>query len=319
MHTCRSTMTAAAIATLLASGPAGAQDVAGSRDHPLVSRIPGSEIRQYEQEEFGQVVLPLGRATGKGKFVAQTRAEGRVTRLAYKLPADRSPLEAYRQYSEALAKSKFEVLWSCERESSCGNWFAQSFNASLPGEKSVFHGEAIDENGEYYLAARLRRPEGDVVVQVFTYPAIGKFGSFARVRVVETRPMEAGLVTVDADAMKQDMERTGRVAIYGITFDTDSAVIKPDSNATLDEMAKLLKGSAGMSVFVVGHTDSTGSFDHNLELSRRRAAAVVKALAQRGIGETRLAAHGVGPLAPVDTNRTDEGRGRNRRVEMVLR
>lgn len=318
MNPCRTITIAITVATVLSPRLTRAADVEGSQDHPLVSRIPGSEIRQYAQEQFDQVVLPLGKAGAPGQFADQVAAEGKVTRLAYKLPPDRSTLEAYRQYREALTKAGFEVLWTCEREPACGNRFAVNFNA-LPGEKRIFAAEAISEREEFYLAARLRRPEGDVFVQVFTYPTMAKFGSYARVRVVETRPMEAGLVTVDADAMKEDLARTGRVAIYGVTFDTDSATIKPESNATLDEMAKLLKGGGAMSVFIVGHTDSTGSFDHNLDLSRRRAAAVVKALAARGIAGSRLAAHGVGPLSPVDTNQTDEGRARNRRVEMVLR
>lgn len=311
--------TTVALAAILCPGLSPAQDVKGGQDHPLVSRIPGSEIRQYQQEAFGQVVLPLGRATAYRKFTDQMTVEGKVTRIAYRLPADRSSFEAYRQYRDALTKAGFEVLWSCERQRACGNWFAHSFNTSLPGEKSVFSGEVIHQPEEFYLATRLRRPEGDVFVQVLSYPAYTTKYSYARVRVVESRPMEAGLVTVDADAMRRDIERTGRVAIYGITFDTDSAAIKPESNDTLDEMVKLLKSSAGLSVFIVGHTDSTGSFDHNLDLSRRRAAAVVQALVQRGIGKDRLASHGVGPLSPVDSNETDEGRGRNRRVEMVRR
>jgi len=319
MSACRTLSLVVAFAAVVLPEVVRAADLEGAQDHPLVSRIPESEIRQYEQEKFGQVVLPIGKATGKGKFADQVTAEGRVTRIAYRLPADRSPLEAYRQYREALTKAGFEVLWSCERETACGNWFAHNFNSTLPGEKRVFQAEAINEKEEFYLAARLRRQEGDVFVQVLAYPTAAKRGSYARVRVVETRPMEAGLVTVDADAMKRDLERTGRVAIYGITFDTDSAAIKLESNATLDEMARFLKGSAGLSVFIVGHTDGTGSFDHNLDLSRRRAAAVVKALTERGVAGNRLAAHGVGPLSPVDSNETEDGRGRNRRVEMVRR
>ena len=302
--------------TLLLPVSIWAKDVEGSKDHPMLSRIPGSEILQYQQEKFGQVVLPLGKATAKGKFADQVTAEGKVTRIGYKLPADRSPLEAYRQYREALTKASFDVLWSCEREAACGNWFAHSFNVTLPGEKNLFTGELIGEAEEYYLAARLRRPEGDVFAQVLTYP-VGKRGAYARVRVVESRPMEEGLVKVDAEAMKTDIDRTGHVAIYGITFDTDSASIKPESKATLDEMAKLLKSDKSLSVFIVGHTDGTGSFDYNMDLSRKRAGAVVDSLVQRGIGQDRLQPHGVGPLAPVDTNETEEGRSRNRRVEIV--
>ena len=291
------------------------EDLKGSKDHPMVSRIPGSEIRQYEEQEFGQVTLPTGIATGSGKFAEQITVEGKVTRIAYLLPQGRSPFEVYRQFREALTSAGFEVLWTCEREKECGNWFSNNFN-KLPGEKRIFIGEAIEEQEEYYLAARLPGSEGDVFVQVLTYPAVQK-QNYARVRVVESRPMEEGLVKIDAEAMEKDLDRTGRVAIYGVTFDTDSAKIKPESNATLDEMAKLLKNNENLSVFIVGHTDATGTFDHNMDLSRRRAEAVAKALSERGISRGRLKAHGVGPLSPVDTNETDEGRSRNRRVEMV--
>ena len=295
-----------------------AQDVKASSDHPLVSRVPGSVIHQYDQEEFGQLLLPLGAAVGRNKFANQLAVEGKVTRFGYRLPPDRGPFEAYRQYREALEKAGFEILWSCERSRACGNWFRNNFNG-LPGEKGIFQGETIDLSEMFYLAGRLKRPEGDVFVQVYAYPAAANRGNWARVRVLEARPMEAGLVTVDADAMRRDLEKTGRVAIYGITFDHDSAVIRAESEATLDEMAKLLKGSQALSVFIVGHTDNTGTFDYNLNLSRRRAAAVVEALVTRGIPRSRLGSHGVGPLAPVETNETDEGRGRNRRVEMVKR
>ena len=293
-----------------------AQDVKGSRDHPLVSRIPGAEIHQYEQEEFGQMVLPLGEAVAKNKFADEMTAEGKVTRIGYRLPADRGVFEAYRQYREALVDGGFKILWTCARTKACGSRFSTNFD-SLPGEKSIFHGEAVYQSEMHYLVARLQRPEGDVFVQVYTYPTYANRGKWARLRVLETRPMEVGLVTVDADAMLKDLERTGRVAIYGITFDHDSAAIRAESNPTLDEMGKLLDGKGALSVFIVGHTDSTGALAYNMDLSRRRAAAVVDALVARGVAQNRLSAHGVGPLSPVGTNGTEEGRDRNRRVEMV--
>ena len=137
--------------------------------------------------------------------------------------------------------------------------------------------------------------------------------------IIEKALMEQNIVA-DAKAMGDDIERTGRVAVYGIYFDTDSYKIKPESDPTLKAIAELLNTKSSLNVYVVGHTDMTGDFDHNMKLSENRAKAVVEALVKDyGISAKRLIAKGDGPLAPVSTNKTDEGRQLNRRVELVER
>jgi outer membrane protein OmpA-like peptidoglycan-associated protein len=85
-------------------------------------------------------------------------------------------------------------------------------------------------------------------------------------------------------------------------------------------MAKLLKINARLNVFIVGHTDNTGTFEHNMKLSRERAAAVVNALVGKyGVASARLSPMGVASLTPVSSNKTDEGKAKNRRVELVER
>ncbi len=132
---------------------------------------------------------------------------------------------------------------------------------------------------------------------------------------------EAGMrqvVKADADAWLKELVATGHAAVYGIYFDTGLAVVKPESRPTLAEMAKLLKAHPSLNVFIVGHTDSTGTYDFNVRLSQDRAAAVVKVLvSQYGIAASRLQAGGVGPLAPAASNRGEAGRAKNRRVELV--
>ena len=103
-------------------------------------------------------------------------------------------------------------------------------------------------------------------------------------------------------------------------MNTDKADVKPESTPTLQEIANLLKKDSKLNLYVVGHTDMTGGFDHNMDLSRRRSAAVVKELTTKfGINSSRLTSDGVGPLAPVATNETDDGRKLNRRVELVAK
>jgi outer membrane protein OmpA-like peptidoglycan-associated protein len=131
--------------------------------------------------------------------------------------------------------------------------------------------------------------------------------------------MQQGQVKVlDAGAMQKALAESGKVAIYGVYFDTDKADIKSESKEELDQMAKLLKSDGSLKVHVVGHTDNAGTLAHNEALSQQRADAVVKALTgQYHIDAKRLDAHGVASLAPVASNDDDAGRARNRRVELV--
>ncbi|GMQ79360.1 MAG: hypothetical protein BMS9Abin02_1944 [Anaerolineae bacterium] len=136
--------------------------------------------------------------------------------------------------------------------------------------------------------------------------------------VIESKPMDTGMVTVNADAMAKGIDETGHIAIYGIYFDTGSANLKAESESTLNEIARLLKARPSLNLLVVGHTDNQGGYDYNMDLSQRRAAAVVTALVnQYGVDRKRLTAAGVGYLSPVASNDTPEGRAKNRRVELV--
>jgi outer membrane protein OmpA-like peptidoglycan-associated protein len=138
--------------------------------------------------------------------------------------------------------------------------------------------------------------------------------------IVEVDRAETGLVSVDAEAIGRDLTEKGRVVLDGILFDFDSATLQPASAEALAAIAEYLGANPGQDFYVVGHTDATGSFDYNRDLSAARAQAVVDALARDyGIDAGRLAAHGVGPLVPVFSNVSDAGRDRNRRVELVER
>ena len=102
-------------------------------------------------------------------------------------------------------------------------------------------------------------------------------------------------------------------------FDTGKADVKPESKPSLEQIAAFLKAEPAVKLHVVGHTDSVGSFDSNLALSKRRADAVAAVLAKDyGIAANRLVGNGVASLAPVASNSSDEGKAKNRRVELVL-
>jgi len=124
-------------------------------------------------------------------------------------------------------------------------------------------------------------------------------------------------VLADAAVFQAGLKENGHVEVPGIFFDFGKSDLKPESEAALNEVVKLLQGNPALKVWVVGHTDNVGLVESNRTLSGTRAAAVVKALTQKGIEAKRLAPHGAGPYAPVATNATEAGRARNRRVELV--
>jgi outer membrane protein OmpA-like peptidoglycan-associated protein len=139
---------------------------------------------------------------------------------------------------------------------------------------------------------------------------------FNEVFVTETAPTQDVVAT--AAELGSGLSGSGHAVINGILFDTGKADVKPESFPALKEVANLLKGNPALKVYVVGHTDNVGSLAANVDLSRRRAAAVMIVLTtQYGIAATRIAAYGDGPYAPVASNHSEDGRALNRRVELV--
>ncbi|MBQ02861.1 MAG: hypothetical protein CL477_19545 [Acidobacteria bacterium] len=131
---------------------------------------------------------------------------------------------------------------------------------------------------------------------------------------------EAGLdlsVEFDADALLAALTKDGRVALYGILFDVDRATRQPGSGEVLDTIASIMSAQPGLRLEVQGHTDSTGTAERNRTLSQERAAAVVSVLQLYGVDASRLEARGFGPDQPIGDNSTENGRQRNRRVELV--
>jgi len=125
-------------------------------------------------------------------------------------------------------------------------------------------------------------------------------------------------VVADAQSLARDISSTGHASVYGIHFDFNKATVKSESEPTLKEIAKLLKQEPNLKLYVVGHTDNVGEITYNMKLSLARAEIVVKALLEKyGVAQNQLKPYGVGPLAPVASNETEEGRTLNRRVELV--
>lgn len=117
--------------------------------------------------------------------------------------------------------------------------------------------------------------------------------------------------------LAQRLKQKGRLALYGIRFDTNSDVPRPESEATLNELLAALKEEPSLSLVIEGHTDSTNTDAYNMDLSSRRAKAVVGWLVNHGVKAERLTPKGFGKTRPVADNATAQGRALNRRVEVA--
>lgn len=276
---------------------------AGKPGHPLLPPYPGASMTDsigLKVTAFDEFNIPTG-PTKDGKWTKTEHVEGKMTVFGYGMPPGRSILEVFRNYEGALKAAGFVTIFSCKANAECGGQVGLGPLGAVP-------------NGEEgrYLAARLKRPEGDIYVAMHAQPLDTRFV------VVEVKPMETGLVKSSAAALTKDIGSEGHVAVYDILFDTGKADVKPESEAALAEIAKMLASAPALTVYVVGHTDNVGALAQNLDLSKRRAQAVVTALTTtHKVAATRLRADGVGPLAPVASNDNEAGRAKNRRVELV--
>ena len=311
----------------LALSQAMPADVAGGKDHPSISRYAGSWLMAIENKAFDATAVPVGPKEGEVAHL-----EGRITRLFYLAPAGRSVLEVQRNYEQALERAGAVRRDACAMPA-CGARGFRSFEGSQGKQLATGTIESWDTKtmaDQWFDVDSVRWGYGTLRVQGATLHvavlsarqglvALADRHVATVVQIVQPQTMETGKVTVDANAMARGLQVDGRMALYGIHFDTGKSEIKSESKAQLEEMAKLLQGTPALRVHIVGHTDNQGALEANLALSRARAQAVVDALVKaHKVDPRRLSAAGVASYAPVASNVGDAGRAKNRRVELVV-
>lgn len=254
------------------------QDSKGSKDPDLFSRMPGFHIYRSETKAFDRHEFPVG--PDKKETV-----EGKYSMVIYyanegiTLP---SGLQVVRNYANAATALGGQQLYEYE------------------------------DGGRLYVILKVANEKKEIWTEV---EAAGNDQYI--LQIVEKQLMKQEVVA-NADALASSIKATGRVAVYGIYFDTNKADLKPESDPALAEIVKMLKADANLKVYVVGHTDNVGQFAHNVKLSKDRASSVVTALVSKhGIAAARLTPFGSGPTTPVAANSNEEGRAKNRRVELV--
>lgn len=145
---------------------------------------------------------------------------------------------------------------------------------------------------------------------------LAKSGTFMSLMVAETKPLTITAKALTSSELKSTLDKDSKVNLH-INFATDKADILPDSTAQIDQLIQLLKDHSDLKLAINGHTDNTGDAAHNLKLSEQRAQSVVKALTTAGIDASRLSAKGFGDTQSIADNTTEDGKAKNRRVELV--
>ncbi len=309
----------------------GCADLKGTTDHPLIPRFEGACIMAAVDQSFAATDIAVSKPVRRGaKWTAERieTAEGKTSTRLYRVPVGSAPLEVFRNYVKGVQARSFKIDYECTGKT-CGGGNAMmnflTITAERKAELKTSGGKAANyafaaTKEQNYLAAT--GPSGERLV-VF----VGQHGKIIKEltgqTIVYARVIQPAVLTdrlIDAGAMAEEIERSGRIALRNIYFDTGKASLKSDSDAALSEIAKLLGAQSGLSLYVVGHTDSTGQYEFNLNLSQARAASVVQALvSQYQVDPKRLQAAGVGPLSPAASNRDEAGQAENRRVELVAR
>lgn len=289
-----------ALVSVLGSAASAAwneRHVEGAKEHPLVKFYPQARVDDYAQKNFDAADLVVGYKKGADDPVVTETVEGRVTRYRYEHKPQTSPLEIVRNYEGALKPRGFTVVFA--------------------GRESQFQGVPIGGGNGAFGVFRLDRDGAPAVwINVSAYEQNGADDPVSDVTIVEIKAMEQKL-EANAASMLDALQSSGRVAVYGITFDTGKATIRPESEKVLAEVQKLLTQNPNLKLRIEGHTDNVGSSAANRKLSEDRANAVRAWLTQKGVRAANLSAGGFGDAQPVADNGSEDGRAKNRRVELV--
>ena len=263
---------------LMGSFAFGQQDAKECKDHPLFTRMPNFYINKCETKEYDEVDFY---EPPKGE--KRLKVGGREYVIEYRVQKGfedkRTSLQIMRNYANAARQ---------------------------------IGGSVYERMSNYMAYIKILKDGKEIWVEFSPYGDHRYYLTF-----VEKEGMKQE-VTADAKFMSEGISSTGHVAIYGIYFDFNKSDVKPESEPALQEISKLLSGNPNLKVFIVGHTDNVGGVDYNMKLSQARADAVVKALTTKyKVNPQQMKAYGVGQLAPVAPNKTEDGRAKNRRVELV--
>lgn len=302
----------------LMSIPAFSQeDRPNSKDHPLLSRYEGSWINRYSQKQFEAFTYPTAaELVDYNKLKQSQTVEGELTFIEYATPEGVTATQVFRTYQTQLAKAGFKVIFAC-RTGECGDMPMHFVREYVEGSSTQIGNAMVGKKGSYLVASGTHENKPYIVSVVV---GDDKRENAARYAINVVQVDELDTDKVDIATVTDRLQAEGRYAFYGILFETNSATIQDGSAEAFETISGYLNTNPASNVLIVGHTDNTGDFQYNVDLSLKRAEAVVAKLMQDyGIKAGQVTPVGVGMAAPVASNANEDGRALNRRVELVLR
>ncbi len=266
--------------------PAAAQFSPGEyQEHPVVKLYPGAAVDLHDDKPFdvAQIATDI-----KGGALVLGPVGGRVTRYTYLHGPGVSALQVLRNFEAALAKEGFRTLTVAQvstlpqlQDQHLSRAYFGAFRLDRGGAPALYVNIAVDPNGD--------EPRSDLVI-------------------VQPAAMQQDYA-VDARSLRKGLEATGRVAVYGVNFDTGKTTIRPESSAVLSQVRDLLAADPSLKLKIEGHTDNVGKPPANKALSEGRAGAVKAWLEANGVAAGRLTIEGLGDTRPVaSTTATRAGR-----------
>lgn len=302
-------------AACLAIGAGAAQ--AQTLDFPSNASLQAEVIRPTDS-----YVMPMG-IWDQGAFPTQI-VEGRVTQQAWRIAAPSlTTLQLVRPLREQLRNDRYQIIFECQTEA-CGGFDFRFAVATLPppemriniGDFRFLAAERRGVDGPEYLTLFISRTAEAGFVQI---THVGPDNAVAApIAQAEAAPLRAFGATPDA-SLAEELNQVGRSVLDDLSFETGSAQLAQGEYPSLAALADYLIATPSRTVALVGHTDIAGGLEPNIALSKRRAASVLERLVTAyGVDRAQLEAEGMGYLAPLASNQTEQGRTANRRVEVIV-
>lgn len=291
------------------------EDVPNSKDHELLSRYEGAWITKYNHKQFDELTFPTSAQMVDNNTLKNPQTvAGETTMIEYEVPEGVSAAQVFLTYQTQLTKAGFKTIFSC-RNQECGNMPGHYLRAYVEGKSSQVGNSMIASKGSVLAASGTY--EDNLYTVVLT---VGDYNQDTRyiLEIVKSEKLDTD--KVDVATVSDQLDTEGKFAFYGILFELNSATLQAESAEALQLMADYLKANPSQKVLIVGHTDNTGDLELNMTLSQKRSAQVAAELALKyGVESSQMTAVGVGMASPVATNKSEEGRALNRRVELVLK
>jgi len=306
---CRAALAMAWSLLALVSAPQAAR--CGPDDPPMITRDSEAKVLKRSVKALESYWIPVGKLFGDGQAEKVQVIEGKWTHFTYQNPPKSSVIEIGRTFDKKLRDAGFEIVYDC-RDGDCGSggrktngdWWDPTY------QRRYLVGKLARENGAVWVCVNVQAKSSNVAGQ----HDVDVIEAKPEPRVEQVQPDET-----DAGWLEHELGESGHVAVRGIGFDEKKSAVLASSEPTLTAIAQLLARDPRRKLLVVVHTDAGADLRAGVARSRKHAQMIVVALVKKhGVAANRIVGEGVGGLAPIAPNTTEQGSALNRRVELVL-